>query len=651
MAINLSEEQRIALQKVLGELQARQAAGTAPTATRSGVVATAPVASTTQQELAQIKQQNDLSKVLNEVQKRQEAGTFTPTATESTIIQKAKDVATGQTQLSQEQISGLQAISGELQKRQDAGTPANEARVPTGTTNVANLGATPPPTNTTPTTPTPTTNIPAAATATTEISDNIQKKIEEENKAYQAKLEADQKAQEEKLKASMGTTETGYAGLAEKAQQRPTLSMEEKLAQENEKAGITALQTKLSNQTAKITAIQNEIAQDEATQIAEVEQARTRLSSMEMISQDISEINYKYNLQKAKKTALLGAEAAVAQVYQGDLTSAKNMVADVVNAYTADKQSEVNKFDNLFNVYSAWTSSLDSNEKAILENAHQTAISELQIAKEDATNVMNMMLQYPSAGIQLTDSPSTATQKASIYQNTHKDESAVLQMQYQNPGAGILPTDTIQTATQKAEQYQIAHKDENAVLEMQATYVGAGIKPTDTLATAVQKAENYQLANPQIETQVVGTEGTGYKLINKNTGDTIKVISDGTGIDTTNTKAVLEDMASDMSTIASQPDRATAETLLNQNKSAMILRYGQDGYNKIASEIDRIWPVVIEQETKPTNNWLQNLFKPKETTTTNNTTNKTTSSAIDKMSEIGSGMPDTTSWFNQLFKE
>jgi hypothetical protein len=215
---------------------------------------------------------------------------------------------------------------------------------------------------------------------------------------------------------------------------------------------------------------------------------------MESISADINEINYKANLVRAKKTAQLGAEAAVATVYQGDLTTAQNMVADIVNAYTADKQSEVDKFDNLFNVYSSWTSSLDEDEKSILEYAHTTAINTLEAAKEDATNVMNLMLQYPSAGISLGDSVSTATTKASTYQNTHKDESAVLELQLKYPGAGILPTDSVQKATQKSVDYQIK--------------------------------------NPDIDTQVVGSAESGYSLINSKTGDTIKQISSGTGTGT-----------------------------------------------------------------------------------------------------------------------
>jgi len=578
-------------------------------------------------------------------------GTKTPTPV-ATVAPATTSVAQP-LQLTNEQVTGLKAIQSELAKRAAAGTPANETLTgvpvtpvaPAGTTNVSTLGVSSTPDLSKITTTTaPTTNIPATATATTEISDNIQKKIEEENKAYQAKLEADQKAEEERLKASMGTSATGYEGLAELAKQTPTTSIEAKLAEENAKAGITALQQKLSTQTAKITAIQNEIAQDEATQTAEVENARTRLSSMEMISSDINEINYKYNLQKAKKTALLGAEAAVAQVYQGDLTAAKNSVADIVNAYTADKQSEVNKFENLFNVYSNWTSSLDASETAILKNAHETAINDLETAKTDATNVMNMMIQYPSAGIQLTDSTSTAATKASEYQNTHKDESAVLTMQYNNPGAGILPTDTLQTATQKAEAYQIAHKDEADVIKLQSTYLDAGILSTDTLQQALKKASDYSKLHPEVA-QTVGSAETGYTMKDKY-GNTIGTIA-GSGTTT------------DKSTIFDTPmqevldNGGSVQDAVDAANSISIAKYSQplsvDDMNKLLTRAMKLVPNV-KKETPVTIN---------ETTSSgvNNTPAKksswgTTNVDINNgMNEIGSGLPDTTSWFNQLFGE
>jgi hypothetical protein len=506
MAINLSEEQRIALQKIADELQKRQTAGTASNETRSGVLPTTPVASTTQQELAQIK------------------ANITPTP---------------------------------------APTP------PAGTTDASTLGASPIPdtSKTTPTTTTDTSNITSNVAGANKAIEDAQKKIDEENKAYQAKLEAEQKAGEDALKASMGTSATGYEGLVEKAEQRPTTSIEAKLKEEQDKAGITALQTKLSTQQAKITSIQNEIATDEATTTAEIENARNRLSSMESISADINEINYKANLVRAKKTALLGAEAAVAQVYQGDLTTAKNMVADIVNAYTADKQSEVDKFDNLFNVYSSWTDSLDKDEKAILEYAHDTAIDSLKTAKEDATNVMNLMLQYPSAGISLSDSVSTATTKASTYQNTHKDESAVLELQLNYPNAGILPTDSVQTATQKSVDYQIA--------------------------------------NPDIDTQVVGSAETGYSLINSKTGETIKQISSGAGV-STNEDELYSTLQGVEDYLVKNPDKSILEAMSSIPSSQRATVLNAYYLNKAFQE---------EQTTKPKTDALLEISSGDTSTT------------------------------------
>ena len=198
---------------------------------------------------------------------------------------KVGDIAPG-TNLKYEQV--------DLENLKTNVLPPTPPTSPSGTTNVLGLGAGSPPdtSKTNPVITTPST-INTAATATTAATENIQKKIDEKNKEDNDKLIADQKAEADRLKASMGTSATGYEGLVELAKTKPTLSTEAKLAEENAKAGTTALQAKLSAQNAKIVSIQSEIAQDEATRTAEVENARNRLSSMENISADINNINYK----------------------------------------------------------------------------------------------------------------------------------------------------------------------------------------------------------------------------------------------------------------------------------------------------------------------------------------------------------------------
>jgi hypothetical protein len=156
--------------------------------------------------------------------------------------------------------------------------------------------------------------------------------------------------------------------------------------------------------------------------------------------------------------------------------------------------------------------------------------------------------------------------------------------------------------TQLANDRSDAKEKTNLMIEYNA--YGAGITLEDTVESAAEKAA--KVANVA-GAQWIGSADTGYKLVDS-TGNVLKTLSSGGtgGL----SKTQIDDIAADMSVIAGQTNREEALKLLNQNKGAMILRYGQSGYDQVASEIDRVFPEETEVETsKP--NWLQNIFTSK----------------------------------------
>jgi LysM repeat protein len=232
--------------------------------------------------------------------------------------------------------------------------------------------------------------------------------------SYYADLLEQNREETEKI-TNPTTGSTGYQALIDMINQQPGLDTAGTLAQAQEQYNIAGITEQVSAQNQVVQAIRAEIGQLEAEQSTEVENARNRLSSMESISADINEIKYQYGLKIAKKTALMASEAALAQVYQGNLNQANAMVEQAVNAYTADKQAEVEKFDNLFSVYSSWIGDLKDEERQILENAHQAAKDNLEEAKKETTQVMELKLQYAGAGINISDTLGQAISKAEKY--------------------------------------------------------------------------------------------------------------------------------------------------------------------------------------------------------------------------------------------
>jgi hypothetical protein len=239
---------------------------------------------------------------------------------------------------------------------------------------------------------------------------------------YYAKLLAENKAEMASIKNAT-TGSTGYQALIDMINQQSGLDTAGTLAKYQSQYNVQGISDQVSAQNQKVQALQADIGQLQASQASEVENARTRLSSMESISSDINEINYKYGLQIAKKTASMTAEAALAQVYQGNLEQANKMVDTAVSAYTADKKAEVDKFDNLYSVYGSWISDLNTEEKQILENAHQAAKDTLAAAEEDTTAVMKMMIDpdYAQAGISISDTLEQAIAKAAVWTANHPE--------------------------------------------------------------------------------------------------------------------------------------------------------------------------------------------------------------------------------------
>ena len=262
---------------------------------------------------------------------------------------------------------------------------------------------------------------------------------------------------EEMAKISNPTTgSTGYQALIDMINQQASFEIGTVRAEAEAKYGTEALREQVATQTQKVQAIQAEIGQLQAEQASEVENARNRLSSMESISADINEINYRYGLQISKKNALMASEAALAQVYQGNYAEANNLVAQAVGDYTAEYQAEVDKFDKLYSVYGSWIGDLNQEERQILESAHQASKEKLAEAKAAATQIMEMKLQYAGAGINISD--------------------------------------TLQEAVAKAEKYIVA--------------------------------EEIRAGN-QVNTQVIGSADNGYVLINSDTGEIIRQITQG----------------------------------------------------------------------------------------------------------------------------
>jgi len=193
---------------------------------------------------------------------------------------------------------------------------------------------------------------------------------------------------------------------------------ETKLAEEEEEAGVAGLSEEAKTQKLKVAGIQGDLAKLESRYLVDVDREGDRLASSGAIGLAENKITREYKRDKAYLSADLYAEAAVLSVYSDNLTEAKNSAQSAVNAYMYDQEQEVKRFEYLYDYHSDFLDSLKAEDKAIVDEAKATAEAEKVKVEAEKTNVMNMMLQYPKAGIKLTDTVEEATVKASAWSGT-----------------------------------------------------------------------------------------------------------------------------------------------------------------------------------------------------------------------------------------
>ncbi len=318
-------------------------------------------------------QQQDLSKVLTEIQKRQAAGTFTPTADQSALIQKA------------------------------------QATLPSSVTNVNQLGTTP--------------TLPADATSTTYPQVNIidATSISDYMQKQQEKLDADKAAAQAAL-SNAGLTGTG-ASLQEQLftgyqKSAPVADYRSTLTTAQSEYGVTEALSDVKLQSEKVAQMKAAIENLDLQRQNELDVANTRLASMTSIQAEKNAINERYDSQRVKLVGDYNIEAAILAAKSNYLSEANNLVQYAVQAYTADITAEINRFNNLYSLASDWVSSLDAQEKSILDDAKAELERERDLETTRLNNVLNLKLQYPNAGINPTDTLEEATAKAEKYQKT-----------------------------------------------------------------------------------------------------------------------------------------------------------------------------------------------------------------------------------------
>lgn len=190
------------------------------------------------------------------------------------------------------------------------------------------------------------------------------------------------------------------------------------------KYGTDDLLAKLQTQNVKVASLQGELQKLETEELTAIDTAEGRMASRGAIEGEKDTITRAYNIKKAYKSAELYAEAAVAQAYSSNYTEAQKLVTRAVDAYTTEIKQEIENYNNLFSLQSDWIQTLDKKEQNLLQSKYDELVSKEEQLRKDKTDILNLMLQYPNAGIDINDTMEGAVKKAQPYEAANQAAAA-----------------------------------------------------------------------------------------------------------------------------------------------------------------------------------------------------------------------------------
>ncbi len=248
---------------------------------------------------------------------------------------------------------------------------------------------------------------------TTTTADSINSMIQKEQEALAAKQASAQKTLSDAGLLGTGNTLqeqllTGYQANV------PVSQYQTKLAEAQNRYGVIEALDEYKLQGEKVAQAKAAIENLDLQRQAELDAALNRQASMNSISAEQQRINQKYDSQRAKLVGDYNIEAAILATKSNNLTEANKLVSQAVDAYTSDITAEINRFNNFYSIASDFVSSLSSEEKSVLDDVKTQLYAKEKSEKERLTNVLNLKLEYPSAGIEVTDTLEEATKKAEV---------------------------------------------------------------------------------------------------------------------------------------------------------------------------------------------------------------------------------------------
>ena len=241
--------------------------------------------------------------------------------------------------------------------------------------------------------------------ATVASNDELLKVKEAEAEKIKKEKEVIEKAQPEKPKSWLDW-------LKGEGQQTPSEARTEGLTElgfepnqffADQKAGI-----------AELGKLQEQYNNKEAEMNQKLLEAGNRTAGMTFIRGEQANIRKAYNIELSRMSSNINAKTALMENQRGNFTSAQNYVNQAVNDYTYELEMDFKTYQDFISTNENKIKELDTQYQKILDETYNLKLQDLEQARADKTAVGNLLLNYPNAGILMSDSIDEAMRKAGL---------------------------------------------------------------------------------------------------------------------------------------------------------------------------------------------------------------------------------------------
>jgi hypothetical protein len=171
--------------------------------------------------------------------------------------------------------------------------------------------------------------------------------------------------------------------------------------------------SKQKSQLAEVQTLQEDYNNAVAQKELQLSKTQESLAPMSFITAKMSRQERDANIILNQKSANINTKLGVMEAEKGNFTEAQNYVNQAVQQYTYDLELQYKDFEIFRDMNKEVLDGLDSRYINALNSAQNAAQQAYEIAKSNTTDILNLMLKYPGAGITINDTIENATKKAS----------------------------------------------------------------------------------------------------------------------------------------------------------------------------------------------------------------------------------------------